>query len=194
MRFRIGAIPETPDFVPAPDWKPLREPGPLSFQLLALPIAIANAIIFGVLWVFLTPLTTSAIFSPLAQILAIVMVIPIHELVHAAVHPGFGFSPKSKLGVWPSRLLFYAHYTDRLSRNRFIAILAMPLLVISVAPLFVSIIFGRASSIVAVSSIFNALAACGDVLGIILVLFQTPRSAMVCNQGWKTYWTSQYGR
>jgi len=41
---------------------------------------------------------------------------------------------------------------------------------------------------VAFISSFNALLACGDVLGVALLLFQIPANATVRNQGWRTYW------
>jgi hypothetical protein len=92
------------------------------------------------------------------------------------------------VGLWPSCLLFYAHYEGELSRNRFLAILAMPLVVISGVPLLASALLGQASIIPAAVSEFNTLAACGDAVGICFLLVQVPRRAIVRNQGWRTYW------
>src|SRR6185503_13338146 len=103
-------------------------------------------------------------------------------------HPGSGDSADSVLGFWPSRLLFYAHYVGELTRARFIAILLMPLLIISFVPLVVCAIIGHSSGLLAFSSALNALCACGDIFGVGLLLFQIPSDARVRNQGWRTYW------
>ena len=99
-----------------------------------------------------------------------------------------GAEPFTVLGCWPSRLAFYAHYTGELSRNRFLAILLLPTLVISGAPLLLAIIVQSSSGWLAFVSIFNAAAACGDLFGAGVVLAQIPSTAKVRNQGWTTYW------
>ena len=64
----------------------------------------------------------------------------------------------------------------------------MPLLIISFVPLFACAIADRSSSLLAFTSILNALCACGDIFAIGLLLFQVPSDATVRNQGWKTFW------
>lgn len=123
-----------------------------------------------------------------AMLLAFVVITVVHELIHAVVHPMAGRSSHTVLGFWPSRILFYAHYDGELSRNRFVAILLMPLFVISIVPLVVAALVGASSGWVAFASSFNALMACVDILGAGLLLFQIPATAIVRNQGWKTYW------
>ncbi len=188
MRFHIGAPPETPDFSPDASWKPLREPTPWVMQFFALPLGIVACVAVGFLWLSLTPLRDLSFDSPGMLLIAFIAIVPIHELIHAAVHPRSGASADSILGVWPSRLLFYAHYTGELSRDRFIAILIMPLLIISFAPLFACAIAGRSSALLAFVSTLNALFACGDIFAIGLLLWQIPSDATVRNQGWRTFW------
>jgi hypothetical protein len=193
MRFHLGAIPENPEFLPDSSWRPLREPTPLVMQFLALPLGIAACIAVGVLWLFLTPLRDISLDSLGMLLIAFVAIIPIaiipiHELLHAAVHPRLGLSASSILGFWPSQGLFYAHYDGELSRGRFIAILLMPLLIISIMPLFACAVAGRSSALLAFTSALNALFACGDMFGVGLLLFQVPSDATVRNQGYKTFW------
>ncbi len=188
MRFHLGAIPETPDFSPDASWKPLREPTPWVVQLLALPVGIVACVAVGALWFLLTPLRDVSFDSPDMMLGALVVIIPLHELIHAAVHPRAGGSDDSILGFWPSRLLFYAHYGGELSRGRFITILLMPLLIISFVPLVICAITGRSSGWLAFSSALNALCACVDIFGVGLLLFQIPSNARVRNQGWRTFW------
>jgi hypothetical protein len=189
MQFHLGAVPDSPDFSPDDSWKPLREPGPIRMQILAFPLGVATCAAVAALWFYLTPVTSAPFAPPTLLLGAILVSIPVHELIHASVHPQFGRSHSSVLGLWPSRLLFYAHYSGELSRNRFIAILVMPLVLISVVPLLVSALIGHAPVVLAFVSVFNALCACGDAFGICLLLFQVPSAATVRNQGWRTYWT-----
>src|SRR5207245_10504977 len=123
-----------------------------------------------------------------AFLLSFVAIVVVHELIHAAAHPRSWWSPYSLLGFWPSRLLFYAHYDGELTRNRFVAILVMPLIVISFVPLFVTSLSGLRSGWAVFISTFNAMLACGDLLGASIVLFQVPARAIVRNQEWRTYW------
>ncbi len=189
MRFHVGAIPATPDFSPDESWKPLREPTPWIMQSIACPIGFGVAGAVAVLWFTLTPLEfPTEVLSVTEFLLSFAALIVVHELIHAAVHPKAGRSPQSILGIWPSRLLFYAHYDGEITRNRFIAIFLMPLLVISLVPLLIAAVTQLTSGWAAYLSTLNALSACGDILGAGIVLSQVPATATVRNQGWRTYW------
>ena len=160
-------------------------------QLLALPVGIVASVAVAYLWFLLAPVGEEDPVSPGMLVLVFFAIIPIHELIHAWVHPRSGLSNSSILGFWPSRLLFYAHYDGELPRNRFIAILLMPLLIISFAPLLICTVTGSSSVPFAFASIFNALCACGDIFGAGLVLVQVPSNATVRNQGWRTFFKIQ---
>jgi hypothetical protein len=191
MRFHLGGIPEPKDFVPDETWKSLREPGPWLMQVFALPLGFVTFVLVGFLWLLTTNLELGVLDSPGFLALGLASFIPLivlHELIHAMIHPRRGKSDRSILGFWPSRLLFYAHYDGELTRNRFVAILAMPMLVITFAPLTFATITGRSTALVAWVSTWNAFFACGDLFGIILILLQVPRRAKCHNQGWRTYW------
>ncbi len=140
------------------------------------------------LWSRLAFPGNGSIHHPQVLVAALIGLVPVHELIHAAAHPGSGSSPFSTIGVWPSRLLFYAHYTGELSRNRFIGILVAPLLVISGLPFLVCAVAGRAPVEIAFISVPNAAASCGDAIGVVLLLFQVPAAATTRNQGYWTYW------
>ena len=188
MRFHIGAFPEAPDFSPDATWTPLREPTTWGMQLYAFPLGALACVVVSVLWIILTPLKAVWFDSPGTALLAWGLSIPIHELIHAAVQPCAGRSANSVLGVWPSRLVFYAHYLGELSRARFIAILVMPLLIISFVPLIACAIGGLTSPFLAFMSILNAFSACGDMFAVGLLLYQVPPGAILRNQGWRTFW------
>jgi hypothetical protein len=196
MRFNLGPIPE--EFTPDGSWRPLREPSPLVMQFFALPLGLGMAFVAGYGWHLVGmpgSIQIDARYSGLfllALLLCFPALILFHELLHAVVHPGWGLSQATIIGAWPRRLLFYAHYSGPLSRNRFLCVFAMPFLVITVLPL--GMVAGGLHPptiirwAVAWASTFNALAACGDYFGMALVFFQVPRAAVVQNQGWRTYW------
>jgi Putative zincin peptidase len=189
MRFHLGAIPNSPDFAPDASWSSLREPSPWLAQLIALPIGVVAAATLAVFWFLVTPLGhVTPTISVSAFFLSFAGIVVVHELIHALGHPMAGRSSHSILGFWPSRVLFYAHYDGELSRNRFIAILLMPLVIISIVPLLVAAVIQVTSGWAAFISAFNALLACGDMLGAGMVLFQIPATRIVRNQGWRTYW------
>lgn len=174
----------------------MREPGPWLMQLLAFPIGLAGFALIGFLWCWLTPLDVAAFNSPHFLPAALISFAPLivgHELVHAAAHPQAGKSDKSILGFWPSRLLFYAHYDGEMTRGRFIAILAMPTVVITMLPLVVAVGMNVSHELAAWISTLNALLACGDMFGIILLFFQVDARAICRNQGWRTYWKRVVG-
>lgn len=191
MQFHFGGIPEPIDFLPDETWNSLREPNPWLMQLFAIPIGAAMFVATGLLWFQFEEVNLKRIDSPeflFVGLLTFIPLIVVHEMIHALIHPQSGRSPQTILGFWPSKLLFYAHYDGELTRNRFIAILLMPAVIITCAPLAFAIITGLSNVLVAWLSAWNIFFACGDVFGICLLLFQVPKRARCRNRGWRTYW------
>jgi hypothetical protein len=81
-----------------------------------------------------------------------------------------------------------------MSRNRFLLVALAPYLILGLLPLGLLALPGAAlwSSgtvlILAVVSLLGSVLACGDMVGVILLLFQIPSAAIVRNKGWHTYW------
>lgn len=188
MKLKLGRIPENTTFVPEESgWTPMKEPRPWAAQLMALPIGGAAAV--GLMFLWATPVANSGSVPDGPWLIGgIVGVVILHEMIHAALHPKMGASPDTMVGFWPSRLLFYAHYDQVLSRQRFIAILLGPFIVISLVPLAVAPIAGAATFPLAFASVLNGLLSCVDLLGVLLLSFHVPKNAIVRNKGWKTYY------
>jgi hypothetical protein len=196
MKLHFGAIPESVDFQPEEQgWNSLREPSAAMFQLYAVPFAFLNLAVLAALW-HLVPE-----FKPgggkaavIGLLLTLLFFIPVHELLHALVAPGNGRSEKTLIGVWPQKLVFYAHYDGAMPRNRFLLVFATPFIVLSLLPVGVAFIWlqaggdGAVPFVLQILSFLNGLAACGDALGFLMIWHQVPARAMVRNQGWKTYW------
>ena len=188
MKFLLGGIPENADFHPEQGgWQRLREPGPVVMQILGLPIGLGVVIVLGLAVAWLGMLDFEHV-HPAVMLLVLVGMIPLHECVHLLAHPRMGRSPHSIVGFWPATLLFFAHYDHQLSRNRFVLILAAPFLVVSVMPLFVCGLAGWRWGWVALLSMWNGLCAYGDLFGVLLVIWQVPRRALVRNRGYWTWW------
>jgi hypothetical protein len=161
---------------------------PMMDSLLALPLGVVAAAAVVALWFLVTPLRdiTPPMLLPAFPLLFAGLVV-VHELIHALVHPMAGLSPRSILGFWAS-LGFYAHYDGEMSRNRLVACLLMPLLVISIVPLLVSAVAQVSSGWVAFISAFNAFCASVDMLLAGSILLQVPATASVRFKCWRIYW------
>lgn len=198
MRFHCGAIPEDNRFDPEEGgWKRVREPGPIGIQILALPALVV--ILAGLAWLIFQVFprgsgAPSFIGFTRSTWLALLLFIPVHELIHALCHPKWGLSPNTLIGLWPSRLLFYAYYHGQVERNRLLVAFAMPFIILSLLPIALLAVLKYFFPVVplattlAVLSFVNGAAASGDVIGFCLVLFQIPSRAIVRNKGWKSYW------
>jgi len=192
LRFKMGPIPALPDFPPADaGWLPLREPSLWVAQLSAVPIAVA--IVFGFAWAWTlvggaawAKATMPTVFAFIVPVL--IVAVPLHEVVHALVHPHLGLSDATTLGIWPRKVVLYAHYEGELSRRRFVLMLVAPFVLLSVAPYLLCAALSVAPPPVVALTIANGAAACVDLLGAALVAFQLPRGSVVRNNGDRTWW------
>jgi hypothetical protein len=198
MRFHYGAVPENEAFHPeAEGWRSVREPNPLVMQLFALPLMFLLMAGWGLsVLLFMGPEIFFPKISGMAGIAAncllgsglFFLMIPLHELIHALFHPGWGFSTRTVIGLWLSKALFYAHYEGIMSRNRFLMVFLAPYPVLGVLPTIAAIAFPEWRPVLLPFSFWGSIMPCGDFVGLMVVLFQIPASAIVQNKGWKTYW------
>jgi hypothetical protein len=195
VRFHLGPVPQSESLETPPGvWTPLRPDfGPKVTQLIAIPIGGVAFVVVGWLWIHATPVMKNLGGNPNRLVVELIAsmfaLIPVHELLHAVVHPDFGMTRKTVLAVWPSHLLCYTYYDGPRSRERLLIGMVMPLLVITFLPLVIGIVSGHASVIIAFVSSLNALGAAVDIFGIGLLLWQVPSCANVMNQGRQTYWS-----
>jgi len=192
MRFHLGEIPESPDFIPDEAWKVLQIPSIWGMQLIAFPIGILFLGLMALLWISLTPLLrpgTVKFPAPIGMLLAcFVSVLIIHELVHASILPMAGTSKSTVVGFLPSKMFLYTAHLGDLSRSRCLVMLLAPFIVISIIPLIIASIFHVAPGWLAYASILNAFLASGDLYMAGLTMFRIPPHATIRGQGWKTYW------
>ena len=102
MRFHLGDIPCSPDFVPDASWKPLRQPSPWMALLAACPIGMVAAGMVTVLWLAITPFQLRDVTSTMSWrglLVSFAVMAVVHELLHLVVHPMSGRSPHSIVGA-----------------------------------------------------------------------------------------------
>jgi hypothetical protein len=193
MRFHLGQAPETNGLPTGFAWAPVTMPEVWRWQWMAFPVAIANMGVVAALWLLLTPAASglrlmSFPVPVFGFVLCLVGVLVVHEFIHSWVHPQAGFSRRSVIGFYPSRMLLYCVYNGELCRDRFLAVLMMPLAIISLVPVIVCVVFQWFSFWLAYVTIVNAFVAAGDVLETITVMKQVPRHATIRGNGWSCYW------
>lgn len=203
MQLRWGAPDDDPDFQPeAGGWRPVPLPVPAwAHAWLLVPIASAG-VFLGWLALVNSVMRLSSRGAGLAQFAApslpalaagVLALLAAHELLHAACHPAGGLSPKSTVGVWPARGLFYAHYSGALTRERLQLVALAPLLVLSAAPLIGWALLGGwlpaagLSRLVFWGTLHSALCG-GDVLSAFFLAVMIPPGALVQSKGDKAYW------
>ena len=201
MRFHIGAVPEDPSFQPeAEGWSSLDEPGPVAVQWIAIPIAVVVAIFLMACFNAAIPrgiyqsklvILSFQIWQPF---LAIMLLVPLHEIIHAFCYPHYGATDQTLIGVWPQKILVYAFYQGAMTRARFIITMLTPFLVLSFLPVFSVALFrqpplsGEFLTFLIVASILNGIASSADILAAALVFWRLPRQAVIRTKGWKSYW------
>lgn len=196
MRFHCGPPPPVPDFQPLEQgWTALREPSPFLLNLIAGPVGIALGVVVALGWGINSLSYQFPSGDPVAPLIFLGCVLAglaglvlVHEMIHAFGYPRCGFTSDTLIGVWPTKLLFYAIYLGELPRNRLLLVYLLPLLVITVLPLVVCRGLGLNQPLVAAFSIINAMFAGGDVTCFLLIVCQVPAAARLRNQGWQTWW------
>lgn len=193
-RFHIGLPPD--EFRSTTGWSALQEPSTRELNRASIPIALALFGAAAAAWYVLDvsvldALKIRGITDAVELILGFVALLLVHELVHAGLHPRFGLSRSSVLGVSFRPWLLYATYQDALSRNRFTAVLLGPFAALTLLPLILhsaGILSNSVVGAVAAASATNAAASSVDILGAYLVLRQVPVAGLIRNKGWYTYW------
>lgn len=185
MRFFINNWPQDVSFEPDESWIPIKEPTNLwIIQLVAIPFLIINFIIVSIFtMIFNIEITINiGLFF-----LGLLLVMPIHEAIHAVFFPEPLNSSNVKFGFFPKQLIFFAFYTNEMRRNRFALVLIAPFMIITLFGLLLLIKLGG-NVLIENILIGNALISYVDTLGLFLLLKLVPSSAIIRNKEIKTYW------
>lgn len=186
MKFIVGSIPEDFEFDPLNEgWTPLKEPDINKAMKKSLPIAL---ILVAIVFVMIVVFDIRFELKLSNFLLAFILVIPIHELLHALVFPNVLGSNKVTIGFWPKHVVFFSYFSGEITRNRFVLSLIMPFSIISVASIFFLGLTEITNSFIVSLSLINASMSYMDVFGVFLVMSQVPGNTVIRNKGEKSFW------
>jgi len=129
-------------------------------------------------------------------VMALLLFIPLHELLHAIWHPQLGLSPQTVMVIWPRKLRFGVYYEGCMTRRRWLLMRLAPLMFLSVMPIGLLTLFHYVPGafgleiFLQVLMLVNGIGSGGDVVAVIWVLFQVPPKSQICFCGGKAYWKS----
>jgi hypothetical protein len=181
----------------AAGWTPLREPGAKSYSTMAVAMSLPF-----VLGAFLLLLHNREIWRPLLRahhwelagfVLLLLILVPLHEGVHAIAY-GCGLrSPHLIAGCWWRRGLAYVLYDAPLPRRRVLIMMVAPFFVLTICPLLaLSLASAAGQSFILFFAILHAAICTGDFNTFVRLLHSTPPRAWIHNQGWTTCWRADY--
>lgn len=204
MRFHLGSLPENQVDPPEEeDWYRIHSPGSrLGYLLAGLVGLLFPFLVCGWLIVVSTlargdeggysAVDTSTQWG--VVVLALLLYIPVHELLHAIWHPQLGLSPQTVMVIWPRKLRFGVYYDGCMTRRRWLMMRLAPLMVLVVMPAalltlahFVPVSFAL-ETFLQVMMLVNGIGSGGDVIAVVWVLRQVPPKAQICFCGGKAYW------
>lgn len=120
-----------------------------------------------------------AVTLMLALVLPLAIYFLAHELVHALAGPSFGLTDASIVGVWPAGGVAYSYYDGEMSRERFMLVLLMPFLALSVLPLCLAVASGGNSPFLAALSLVNVVGSYVDLHNAGHIFLKVPSGAAV---------------
>jgi hypothetical protein len=189
----------------ADGWRKLNAPGStaiailMSVPLMLLSFIIVAGIVMLVASASLSQLTDffSSLFTGSFSIeiklldillgaLSLALLMLVHELLHLVFIRGFLRSDKTYLGIMYAG--FYVVTEEVLTRQRFIIISLVPFIVLSVLLPIVLGATGMLSPGLIILALLNAIGSSVDLLGLLLVIRQTPPGAGILCIGMYTYW------
>lgn len=177
-------------------WIALREPKNIwSSILLSLPFMFINGWITISIFNLSSPLTLKdfgitdngvEITFNLFYVVALWLLVVIHEILHLVFIPNFLKSKKTYIGL--SWFGGFVLTEEKMSKSRFIIISMAPYILLSVLiPLLLGW-FGHLSTPYKIFALLNSLASSVDILVLFLILLQVPKNAVIMNSGPRTYW------
>jgi hypothetical protein len=190
MKLKLGELPKKTTFNPEHEgWTSLKEPGILTAQLIGFPVGIILSVFTFYLAYAMTDFTWFTSFELLPFTVGLILCIIFHELIHALSFPKEE-GEEIYLGFWPMAFAFYAFYTGKIKRNRFLICLLAPFILLSIVPILLMSLLDAHHELLIMICIFNAFASYVDVLGALIIL-QVPKNAYLINNGWKSYWKAE---
>lgn len=185
-------------------WEKIREPKNLFVTILiSIPLMFINAVIsiliinqFSNWWKNVANMWTSIVdnssfnitistSSIVFFVAAVFILLIVHEWLHMIFIPNFIKSDKTCWGITLNG--GFVATTEKIVKNRFIIISAVPFILLSVVLPIILGICGLLNNFIVFIIIINAAASSVDVINIILISVQVPRNSYIINNGFETY-------
>ena len=189
MHLIIAPLAVACDRIRDPSWRRVGSGEPALMRLFGLQMSLLLAAMLVVAWAVGTHFADLRLRYWMI-LAAAVLVAPLHELTHALAFPRGADPAQRALLLWPRGFVLCAQYRGIVSRNRYLLVLLMPLLTISLAPMLACAVLdiGNAPPLCIVLFLLNALACGDDVLAAVLVLSQVPAGGLIRTDGSVTLW------
>ena len=176
-------------------WKELKEPKSLmGYVALSVPFMIVNFLIG--MWIMEIStsgiatdqkiITIYVIYDAPVIILAAIVLIVVHELIHLLFIPNFIKSDNTYIGF--TYFGGYVYTKEALTKYRLCLILIAPFVFLSIILNAISGALGLYNIPLIAFIIFNSIGSGVDILGLTLVLLQVPKDAYLTMNGMRTYW------
>ena len=194
MKFHLGSFPQFENFQPDSSWN-LYDNKKKSIwirRLKALPIGMMNICFLSIILLLITYVSgwiknISFPISIIEFIICLIGVNFVHELLRVVFHPKVGLSSRTIIGFWPSRLLLYSSYNGDLNRNRYIAGLIIPNIILFFSPLVIAIITKTLHPWMVYVPIVSGLLSGNDIQTLITII-ELPPYISIRNQGGNMYY------
>ena len=201
MKFIKNTFPNQ-DFEPKREgYTKMKEPPMHALMMIALPVgAVTAAVLFVVAQRLTTvklglfnfpslglPLAVEIIIWLVAFVAFNAVMIPLHELLHALMFPEPLKSERVYFG-FHNMGAFYAFYTEDLKRWQMLLSMATPFVVLTLTPWVLIVVYNVNLPLLMLAILYHAFTAAGDLIGIYLVLKNTPTNSVLKNKGYDTYY------
>ncbi len=194
MRFVFGPIPESRGLdAEASGWTPLREPDSRRFAFVAILLSVPFQV--AAIWILFDSLEDfregfkSLSLGFILFLAALLLMVPMHEFVHALAYLKGLRSRRLIMGIWPRRGMAYVIYDSPTRRNRLLFMVAAPFLVLSILPLAsLPFLSSGARAEVLFLLVIHTAVCVGDAM-VFWHVSRVPPNAWLHNKRWTTYWT-----
>ena len=202
MRFIYGPIPSSQTFDPKEEgWTPLGGTDVDASRFAVIAGLLSVPFIVPAVWVLLSSRSEIRGFllgNPLyfvAFLILLVALIPVHEFIHTLAYLKGLRSPRLMMGAWINRGMFYVIYDAPMPRHRVLLMSVMPFMLLSVLPVVCLLLLELQQEWMVLGwflILIHASLCTGDFLVWWRLGFCVPHGAWIHNNGWTTYWTTEY--
>ena len=178
----VGSSPYPYDFA----WRQVHDLDGGAGQVVTLVAGATLCMATLVLWLVFVP------FSPVrvdyqTLLVATALVLFFHELAHAVAF-SCGRARGLRIECAWQKYRPHLRYQGAVSRTHYLAVLAAPMVAVSLAPVALSLILSLHSGDLVLVSLLNALVSGGDAVAAALVMLQVPGQAFVQRRGDCVIW------